>query len=193
MGTRTESDSFGPIEVDDDRYWGAQTQRSLEFFAIGTEKMPLSISYALATIKKAAAIVNRDLGKLDGKIADQIVDAADEVLEGELDEEFPLSVWQTGSGTQTNMNVNEVIASRANEKANGKRGGKSPVHPNDHVNMSQSTNDAFPTAMHVAAAARVEEHLLPAVGKLRQTLDAKAKAFADIVKIGRTHLQDATP
>jgi fumarate hydratase class II len=193
MGTRTESDSFGPIEVEDDHYWGAQTQRSLEFFAIGTETMPLSLIYALATIKKAAAIVNRDLGKLDAKISEQIVEAADEVLEGELDEEFPLSVWQTGSGTQTNMNVNEVIASRANEKATGKRGGKSPVHPNDHVNMSQSTNDAFPTAMHIAAVTRVEEHLLPAVGKLRQTLDAKAKAFADIVKIGRTHLQDATP
>jgi fumarate hydratase, class II len=193
MGTRTESDSFGPIEVDDEHYWGAQTQRSLEHFAIGNETMPLPLIYALATIKKAAAIVNRDLGKLDAKLADQIVEAADEVLEGELDDEFPLAVWQTGSGTQTNMNVNEVIASRANEKASGKRGGKSPVHPNDHVNMSQSTNDAFPTAMHIAAATRVEEHLLPAIGKLRLTLDAKAKAFADIVKIGRTHLQDATP
>ena len=193
MGTRTETDSFGPIEVDDEHYWGAQTQRSLEHFAIGTERMPLSLIYALATIKKAAALVNRDLGKLDGVIADKIALAADEVIEGEHDEEFPLSVWQTGSGTQTNMNVNEVIAARANELSGGKRGGKSPVHPNDHVNMSQSTNDAFPTAMHIAAVTRIEEHLLPAIGALRLTLDAKAKAFADIVKIGRTHLQDATP
>src|ERR1051325_3788018 len=139
MGTRTESDSFGPIEVEDEHYWGAQTQRSLEHFAIGSETMPVALIHALAMIKKAAAIVNRDLGKLDAKLADMIVDAADEVIDGELDDEFPLSVWQTGSGTQTNMNVNEVIAARANEKASGKRGGKSPVHPNDHVNMSQST------------------------------------------------------
>src|ERR1043165_8386293 len=193
MGTRTETDSFGQVEVAAEHYGGAQTQRSLEHFAIGNETLPLPLIYALATIKKAAAVVNRELGKHDAVIATQIVDAADEVLDGELDDEFPLSVWQTGSGTQTNMNVNEVIAARANEKASGKRGGKSPVHPNDHVNMSQSTNDAFPTAMHIAAATRVEEHLLPAIGKLRLTLDAKAKAFADIVKIGRTHLQDATP
>jgi fumarate hydratase class II len=193
MGTRTESDSFGPIEVEDEHYWGAQTQRSLEHFAIGWERMPLEIVYALATIKKAAAVVNRDLGLLPANIADLIVRAADEVLDDEHDDEFPLSVWQTGSGTQTNMNVNEVIAGRANELAGGKRGGKSPVHPNDHVNMSQSTNDAFPTAMHLAAVASVEEELLPAVKQLRGTLDVKAHAFADIVKIGRTHLQDATP
>ncbi|NVB77585.1 MAG: class II fumarate hydratase [Kofleriaceae bacterium] len=193
MGTRIETDSFGPIEVDDEHYWGAQTQRSLEHFAIGDELMPLSLIHALATVKKAAALVNRDLGLLAGDVCDLIVSAADEVIEGEHDDEFPLSVWQTGSGTQTNMNVNEVIAGRANELAGGKRGGKSPVHPNDHVNMSQSTNDAFPTAMHIAAVARVDEHLVPAVRKLRATLDLKAHAFADIVKIGRTHLQDATP
>jgi fumarate hydratase, class II len=193
MGTRTESDSFGPIEVDDDHYWGAQTQRSMEHFAIGQERMPLEIIYALATIKKAAAIVNRDLGLLPENLAALIEQAADEVIEGELDDEFPLSVWQTGSGTQTNMNVNEVIAARANELSGGKRGGKSPVHPNDHVNMSQSSNDTFPTAMHLAAVATVEEMLLPTLVQLRGTLDLKAHAFADIIKIGRTHLQDATP
>ncbi|HEU4615217.1 MAG TPA: class II fumarate hydratase [Kofleriaceae bacterium] len=193
MGTRIETDSFGPIEVDDDHYWGAQTQRSLQNFAIGHERMPLELIHALATIKKAAALVNRDLGLLPDDLATLIVQAADEVLAGELDDEFPLSVWQTGSGTQTNMNVNEVIASRANELATGKRGGKSPVHPNDHVNMSQSSNDAFPTAMHLAAAACVEDNLLPAVAQLRATLDLKAHAFADVIKIGRTHLQDATP
>jgi fumarate hydratase, class II len=193
MGTRIESDSFGPIEVDDDHYWGAQTQRSLEYFAIGAERMPLEIVYALATIKKAAAVVNRDLGLLAEDLAERIVAAADEVIEGEHDDEFPLSVWQTGSGTQTNMNVNEVIAARANEAATGKRGGKSPVHPNDHVNMSQSSNDAFPTAMHLAAVACVDEQLLPAIAALRGTLDVKAHQFADIIKIGRTHLQDATP
>ncbi|HEY5922978.1 MAG TPA: class II fumarate hydratase [Kofleriaceae bacterium] len=193
MGTRTESDSFGPIEVDDDHYWGAQTQRSLEHFAIGQERMPIEIVYALATIKKAAAAVNRDLGLLAPELATLIEQAVDEIVEGELDDEFPLSVWQTGSGTQTNMNVNEVIAARANELSGGKRGGKSPVHPNDHVNMSQSSNDAFPTAMHLAAVATVEEMLLPAVQQLRGTLDVKAHAFTDIIKIGRTHLQDATP
>jgi len=193
MGTRTETDSFGPIEVDGEHYWGAQTQRSLEHFAIGSETMPLPLIYALATIKKASALVNRDLGSLDATIATLIVSAADEVLAGEHDDEFPLSVWQTGSGTQTNMNVNEVIAGRANELAGGARGGKSPVHPNDHVNLSQSSNDAFPTAMHIAALSRVEEHLVPAVGGLRGTLDLKAHQFADIIKIGRTHLQDATP
>jgi len=193
MGTRIESDSFGPIEVDDEHYWGAQTQRSLEHFAIGNERMPLAVIYALATIKKAAAAVNRDLGLLPGELAKRIVDAADEILEGEHDNEFPLSVWQTGSGTQSNMNVNEVIAARANEMASGKRGGKAPVHPNDHVNMSQSSNDVFPTAMHIAAVTSVEESLLPAVKQLRGTLDLKAHQFADIVKIGRTHLQDATP
>jgi fumarate hydratase class II len=193
MGTRTETDSFGPIEVDDDHYWGAQTQRSLQHFAIGAEKMPIEIVHALATIKQAAATVNRDLGLLPDEIATLIVNAAEQVIEGELDDEFPLSVWQTGSGTQTNMNVNEVIAARANELATGKRGGKSPVHPNDHVNMSQSSNDAFPTAMHLAAVASVEEVLLPAVKQLRGSLDLKAHAFANVIKIGRTHLQDATP
>ncbi len=193
MGTRIETDSFGPIEVDDERYWGAQTQRSLENFAIGNERMPISIIHALATVKKAAALVNHELGLLTKELCDLIVAAADEVIDGELDDEFPLSVWQTGSGTQTNMNVNEVIAGRANELAGGKRGGKAPVHPNDHVNMSQSTNDAFPTAMHIAAVQLVDEHLVPAVRTLRATLDLKAHAFADIVKIGRTHLQDATP
>jgi fumarate hydratase class II len=193
MATRTESDSFGPIEVEDEHYWGAQTQRSLEHFAIGNEKMPIEIVHALATIKKAAALVNRDLGLLADQLATLIVNAAEEVIEGELDDEFPLSVWQTGSGTQTNMNVNEVIAARANEVVNGKRGGKSPVHPNDHVNMSQSSNDTFPTAMHLAAVATVEEVLLPALKQLRGTLDVKAHAFTDIIKIGRTHLQDATP
>src|SRR5262245_53736926 len=146
---RIETDSFGPIEVDDEHYWGAQTQRSLEHFAIGSERMPRELIYALATIKKAAAIVNCELGLLPEPVRDRIVAAADEVIEGEHDDEFPLSVWQTGSGTQTNMNVNEVIAGRANELATGKPGGKTPVHPNDHVNMSQSTNDAFPTAMHL--------------------------------------------
>jgi fumarate hydratase class II len=193
MGTRTETDSFGPIEVDAEHYWGAQTQRSLEHFAIGSETMPKSLIYALATVKKAAAQVNQNLGLLDGKLADLIVRAADEVITQKLDDEFPLSVWQTGSGTQTNMNVNEVIAGRANELAGGARGGKTPVHPNDHVNLSQSSNDVFPTAMHLAAVHRVEEHLLPAIAALRGTLDLKAHAFAQIVKIGRTHLQDATP
>jgi fumarate hydratase class II len=193
MGKRTESDSFGPIEVDGDHYWGAQTQRSLANFAIGRETMPLPLIYGLATIKKAAALVNAELGLLPANLATLIVNAADEVLAGVHDDEFPLAVWQTGSGTQSNMNVNEVIAGRANELAGGARGGKSPVHPNDHVNMSQSSNDTFPTAMHVAAAQRIEEHLLPAVAALRATLDAKAREFADIVKVGRTHLQDATP
>ena len=193
MGKRVESDSFGPIEVDAERYWGAQTQRSLHHFHIGGERMPRELISALATIKKAAALVHRDLGTLPPELADVIVAAADEVIRGDHDAEFPLVVWQTGSGTQTNMNVNEVIAGRANELAGAGRGGKQPVHPNDHVNMSQSTNDAFPTAMHLAAHARVDAHLLPAVVGLRATLDDKARAFADIVKIGRTHLQDATP
>jgi fumarate hydratase, class II len=193
MTTRTESDSMGPIEVAAERYWGAQTERSLHHFKIGTEKMAPELIRALATIKKAAAIVNAELGVLPAELADKIVDAADEVIAGKFPDEFPLSVWQTGSGTQTNMNVNEVIAGRANEVATGKRGGKQPVHPNDHVNMAQSTNDAFPTAIHVALADRIVAHLVPAVAALRATLAAKADAFADIVKIGRTHLQDATP
>ncbi|MBL9014390.1 MAG: class II fumarate hydratase [Myxococcales bacterium] len=193
MASRTESDSMGPIEVDEARLWGAQTQRSLENFRIGTEHMPREIVVALATIKKASAQVNAELGLLPGELAALIVDAADEVIAGVHDTEFPLVVWQTGSGTQTNMNVNEVIANRANERAGAARGAKKPVHPNDHVNLSQSSNDVFPTAMHLAIAARIDSHLLPKVLQLRETLDGKARAFADIVKIGRTHLQDATP
>jgi fumarate hydratase class II len=193
MSTRTETDSMGAIEVDDARYWGAQTQRSLQNFRIGLEKMPREIIGALATAKKASAIVNQALGLLHADKAGWIVSAADEVIRGDLDAEFPLAVWQTGSGTQTNMNVNEVIANRASELGGGTRGTKQPVHPNDDVNMSQSSNDVFPTAMHLAISARVDAHLLPGVATLRDTLDAKARAFADIVKIGRTHLQDATP
>ena len=193
MATRTESDSMGPIEVDADHYWGAQTERSLHFFKIGTEKMPPELIRALATIKQAAALVNSELGLLPRELADRISAAAAEVIAGKFPSEFPLAIWQTGSGTQTNMNVNEVIAGRANELATGTRGGKKPVHPNDHVNMAQSTNDAFPTAIHLAIVDRIDGHLVPAVHALRTTLDAKAHAFADIVKIGRTHLQDATP
>ncbi|HET7503464.1 MAG TPA: class II fumarate hydratase [Kofleriaceae bacterium] len=193
MATRTETDSMGPIEVDDARYWGAQTQRSLENFRIGGERMPLPIVHALALIKKASAEVNRDLGLLPADKARVIVAACDEVLRGEHDGEFPLVVWQTGSGTQTNMNVNEVIGNRASELAGGARGPGRLIHPNDDVNLSQSSNDVFPTAMHVAIAERACGHLVPAVGRLRDTLDGKARAFADIVKIGRTHLQDATP
>jgi len=184
---------MGVIDVDAERYWGAQTERSLHHFKIGTEKMAPELIRALATIKKAAALVNTELGLLPAELSQRIVEAADEVIAGKLAGEFPLSVWQTGSGTQTNMNVNEVIAGRANELATGKRGGKQPVHPNDHVNMAQSTNDAFPTAIHVALAERIVAHLVPVVAALRATLAAKADAFADIVKIGRTHLQDATP
>jgi fumarate hydratase class II len=193
MATRTETDSMGAIEVDAARYWGAQTQRSLENFRIGGERMPRELIHALATIKKASALVNRDLGLLAEDKARLIVAAADEVVRGDHDGEFPLVVWQTGSGTQTNMNVNEVIANRAIELAGGARGSKRPIHPNDDVNLSQSSNDVFPTAMHVAVAERVALHLLPAVARLRATLSSKARAFADIVKIGRTHLQDATP
>jgi fumarate hydratase class II len=193
MATRTESDSMGPIEVDAEHYWGAQTERSLHYFKIGTEKMPPELIRALATIKQAAALVNSELGLLPRELADRISAAAAEVIAGNFASEFPLAIWQTGSGTQTNMNVNEVIAGRANELATGTRGGKKPVHPNDHVNMAQSTNDAFPTAIHLAIVDRVDAHLVPAVKALRATLDAKASAFADIVKIGRTHLQDATP
>ena len=193
MTTRTESDSMGPVEVDAARLWGAQTQRSLENFRIGTERMPHEVIEALATIKKASAQVNAALGLLPADISALIVDAANEVIAGDHDAEFPLVVWQTGSGTQTNMNVNEVIANRANERAGAGRGTKAPVHPNDHVNLSQSSNDVFPTAMHIALAGRVDSYLLPKVMQLRETLDAKAAAFADIVKIGRTHLQDATP
>jgi fumarate hydratase class II len=193
MATRIETDTMGPIEVDAARYWGAQTQRSLENFRIGGDRMPLEIVRALATIKKASALVNCDLGLLPADKAQLIVAAADEIMRGALDAEFPLVVWQTGSGTQTNMNVNEVIANRAIELAGGVRGAKQPIHPNDHVNLSQSSNDVFPTAIHVALAERVGDHLLPAVTRLRDTLADKSRAFADIVKIGRTHLQDATP
>lgn len=191
--TRTESDSIGALEVPADAYWGAQTQRSIENFPFGaTERMPAGIIHALAIVKQAAARVNRRHG-LDAKLADAIESAAAEVADGRLDDQFPLVIWQTGSGTQSNMNVNEVIAGRANEMLSGARGGKSPVHPNDHVNMSQSSNDSFPTAMHVAAALAAQRHLLPALERLENTLLAKVKAWAHIVKIGRTHLQDATP
>ncbi len=193
MATRNETDSMGTVEVDDVRYWGAQTQRSIENFRIGTERMPPSLVGALATIKKASALVNQELGLLPAEVATLIAQAADEVIAGRHEIEFPLVIWQTGSGTQTNMNVNEVISNRAIELAGGVRGSKKPVHPNDHVNMSQSSNDVFPTAMHIAIAARIDAHLLPHVMQLRETLDAKAQAFASIVKIGRTHLQDATP
>jgi fumarate hydratase class II len=184
---------MGTIEVPADVYWGAQTQRALIHFAIGRDPMPLELIHALALVKKATALVNHDLGKLPADTARLIAAAAEEVIAGRFDDQFPLRVWQTGSGTQTNMNVNEVIANRANEIAGHPRGSKHPVHPNDHVNMSQSTNDAFPTAMHVAAATRLHRDLIPAVRRLRDALDAKARAFADVVKIGRTHLQDATP
>jgi len=191
--TRVETDSMGPIEVRADRYWGAQTERSLHYFAIGDDRMPLPVVRALGLLKKAAVLVNHEMGRLDARRAELIVRAADEVIAGKLDAHFPLSVWQTGSGTQTNMNVNEVIANRAIELAGGKMGSKDPVHPNDHVNMSQSSNDTFPTAMHVAAALELTHRLLPSVRALRDALAAKAREFADIVKIGRTHLQDAVP
>ena len=191
--TRTETDSFGPIEVPADRYWGAQTQRSLQNFRIGSERMPLPLIRALGFQKKAAAIANMALGGLDKKVGEAIVIAADEVIAGNFDDQFPLVVWQTGSGTQTNMNANEVIANRANELLGGKRGDKSPVHPNDHVNYGQSSNDSFPTAMHIAAAREANESLIPALRHLHGALAAKARDFAGLAKIGRTHLQDATP
>ena len=191
--TRTETDSMGPIEVADHQYWGAQTQRSLHHFSIGGDHMPEAVIRGMALLKKAAALVNRDLGKLTDEQADLIVRAADEILAGLHADEFPLFVWQTGSGTQTNMNVNEVISNRAIELAGGERGSKAPIHPNDHVNRSQSSNDTFPTAMHIAAAEEVVHELVPAVRALRDALAAKAEEFADIVKIGRTHLQDAVP
>ena len=190
---RFESDSIGEIAVPADRYWGAQTQRSLENFKIGGERFPREMIAALGTLKKAAALTNEALGKLDPALCKLIVAAADEVIAGDLDDHFPLVVWQTGSGTQTNMNTNEVISNRANELHGQPRGGKKPVHPNDHVNMSQSSNDTFPTAMHIAAVDRVARHLVPSVRALRDTLAAKAEAFADVIKIGRTHLMDATP
>src|SRR6201996_5011592 len=191
--TRTETDSFGPIEVPADRYWGAQTERSRQNFRIGKDRMPIEIVHALGIVKLAAAETNRELGLIDQRRAKAIVRAAREVIEGKLDEHFPLVVWQTGSGTQTNMNLNEVIANRANELLGGKLGAKQPVHPNDHVNMSQSSNDSFPTAMHIAAATRIFADLVPALEQLHHALRAKQDAFADIVKIGRTHTQDATP
>jgi len=191
--TRTETDSFGPIEVPADCYWGAQTQRSLSNFAFPPqERMPIAIIHALATIKQAAARVNRGHG-LDGELATAIEDAAITVASGTHDDQFPLAIWQTGSGTQTNMNVNEVIAGLANEKLAGTRGGKTPVHPNDHVNRGQSSNDCFPTALHIAAARAVQADLLPALATIHARLAAQAKLWDDIVKIGRTHLQDATP
>jgi fumarate hydratase class II len=191
--TRKETDTFGPIDVPADRYWGAQTQRSIENFPIGTERMPPPIVRALGVIKQAAAETNQALGSLEPSVADAIGRAAREVASGEMDDQFPLVVWQTGSGTQSNMNANEVIANRANELLGGSLGAKSPVHPNDHVNMSQSSNDSYPTAMHIAAALEIRERLIPALEHLHAALDVKAKEFADIVKIGRTHTQDATP
>jgi fumarate hydratase class II len=191
--TRIESDSMGEIAVPADHYWGAQTQRSLQNFRIGGERMPAVLVHAFGLLKQAAAETNMALGDLDSKLGAAIVKAAAEVSDGKLDEEFPLVVWQTGSGTQTNMNANEVIAGRANEMLAGKRGGKTPVHPNDHVNMGQSSNDCFPTAMHIAAVRQIHKSLLPALQHLHQALDRKARDFADIVKIGRTHMQDATP
>ena len=191
--TRTETDTFGPIEVATDRYWGAQTQRSLEQFRIGGERFSREMIRAFGLLKKACALVNRQLGLLPEDVARAIVQAADEVIGGALDDHFPLVVWQTGSGTHTNMNANEVIANRAIELLGGRLGSKKPVHPNDDVNKSQSSNDTFPTAMHVAVVEQIRARLIPAARRLRDTLNGKARAFADVVKIGRTHLQDAVP
>ncbi|MEP2117934.1 MAG: class II fumarate hydratase [Bauldia litoralis] len=191
--TRTESDTFGPIDVPADRYWGAQTQRSIQNFPIGGERMPEPVIRGLGIVKRAAAEVNMNLGRLDPKVGEAIVQAAQEVIDGKLDAHFPLVVWQTGSGTQSNMNANEVIANRAIEILGGEMGSKEPVHPNNHVNMSQSSNDCFPSAMHIACAEEVVHRLLPSLEKLRAALDGKATAWKDIVKIGRTHTQDATP
>jgi fumarate hydratase class II len=191
--TRTETDTMGPIEVADDVYWGAQAQRSLGNFKIGWEKQPEPVIRALGIVKKAAALSNMELGKLDPELGKVIVEVAGEVIDGKLNAHFPLVVWQTGSGTQSNMNTNEVISNRAIEIMGGEKGSKKPVHPNDHVNMSQSSNDCFPTAMHIAAAEETVHRLVPALKHLHAALDAKAKAWADIIKIGRTHTQDATP
>jgi fumarate hydratase, class II len=191
--TRTESDTFGSIEVPADRLWGAQTERSRRNFRIGEERMPNPIIRALGLIKHAAAEINHRLGSLDKKRAQAIARAAREGMDGGLDDHFPLLVWQTGSGTQTNMNVNEVVAARANEMLGGKRGQKAPVHPNDHVNMSQSSNDCFPTAMHIAAVEEITHRLIPALAHLQEALEKKAKEFAHTVKIGRTHTHHATP
>ena len=193
MTTRTETDTFGPIEVASDRYWGAQAQRSLGNFKIGWEKQPLSVIRALGIVKQAAARANMALGGLDAKIGETIIAAAQEVIDGKLNDHFPLVVWQTGSGTQSNMNANEVISNRAIEMLGGVMGSKKPVHPNDHVNMSQSSNDTYPTAMHIACAEQIVRHLIPSLKHLHAALDAKSKAFAHIIKIGRTHTQDATP
>jgi fumarate hydratase class II len=193
VATRTETDTFGPIEVPADRYWGAQTERSLENFRIGGERMPKPLIRAFGIVKRAAALVNKDMKLLDAKIADTIAAAAQEVIDGKLDDHFPLVVWQTGSGTQTNMNANEVIGNRAIDMLGGTLGSKKPVHPNDHVNLSQSSNDSFPTAMHIAAAEEITHKLIPALEHLRGVLDRKTKEFADVIKIGRTHTQDATP
>lgn len=193
MNYRIEKDTMGEIQVSNDAYWGAQTQRSLENFKIGGERLPQPLINAMVLVKKAAARTNADLGRIEQSQADLIIQAADDVLAGKLNEHFPLVVWQTGSGTQSNMNMNEVLANRANEIAGGQRGQYTPVHPNDHVNHAQSTNDSFPTAIHVAAAIEINRLLIPAVQRLRDTLNNKANEFKDIVKIGRTHLQDATP
>jgi len=192
-GVRVESDSMGEVEVPADKYWGAQTQRSLQNFKIGGQRFGRPMIRSFGIVKKAAALANRDLGKLDGSKCDLVVRAADEVIEGALDDQFPLVVWQTGSGTQSNMNANEVIANRAIELAGGTLGSKKPIHPNDDVNRSQSSNDVFPTVMHVAVALEIRERLLPAVASLRATIERKGEAFKDIVKVGRTHLMDATP
>ena len=191
--TRTETDTFGPIEVDAGRYWGAQSQRSIGNFKIGWEKQPVPVVRALGIVKRAAAETNAALGRLDKKLAKTIIAAAQEVIDGKLNDHFPLVVWQTGSGTQSNMNANEVISNRAIEMLGGEMGSKKPVHPNDHVNMSQSSNDTFPTAMHIACAEQLVNDLLPALNHLHAALDAKSKAWAHIIKIGRTHTQDATP
>lgn len=191
--TRIETDSLGEVEVPADAYYGAQTQRSKENFKIGIEKMPAALVRALGIQKKAAALTNMALGAMDKKVGEPIVNAADEIIDGTLADQFPLAVWQTGSGTQSNMNANEVIAGRANEILTGTRGGKDPIHPNDHVNMGQSSNDTFPTVMHIAAGEQIHHALIPALEELHAALDSKAQAFADIVKNGRTHLQDATP
>jgi fumarate hydratase class II len=191
--TRTETDTFGPIEVDASQYWGAQAQRSLQNFRIGWERQPQPVIRALGIVKRAAAEANIELGKLDPKLGAVIIKAAQEVIEGKLDAHFPLVVWQTGSGTQSNMNANEVISNRAIEMMGGEMGSKKPIHPNDHVNMSQSSNDTFPTAMHIACAEEIEHRLLPALQKLRNALNDKSQAWKGIIKIGRTHTQDATP
>ena len=191
--SRIESDSFGDIEVPADRYWGAQTQRSIKNFPIGWEQQPLSIVHALGRIKQVAAQVNIEFNLLDKDIGTTIAESAAEVAAGQLDDHFPLVVWQTGSGTQSNMNANEVIANRAIEKLGGKLGSKTPIHPNDHVNLCQSSNDTFPTAMHIAAVADIHDNLLPALNEFENALAAKQEAFSDIIKIGRTHTQDATP